>query len=185
MAGVIWTEDWASYLNNGVEDLSGDADWILTGSPGYVSTDADFDQTFRVRKTATLDRFTDLTGLIDATNNELEFSVDMITDGLETEEGDAGTLSYTLNEGANWTLVTTLTATDTSVTNTGFTLDTTSWSAAQTSGFGVRFEGNGSHWNDNVFQDNMTLQAIPEPATLGLFTLIGGGILFIRRRFTF
>lgn len=32
--------------------------------------------------------------------------------------------------------------------------------------------------------DNVVLEAVPEPASLGLLGLVGGGIFFIRRRFT-
>ncbi len=32
--------------------------------------------------------------------------------------------------------------------------------------------------------DDMEIVAIPEPATLGLFALLGGGMLWIRKRFT-
>ncbi|MDF7799293.1 PEP-CTERM sorting domain-containing protein [Pontiellaceae bacterium B1224] len=37
---------------------------------------------------------------------------------------------------------------------------------------------------NDVDLDNVSLVAIPEPATLGLIAVFGGGILFIRRRFT-
>jgi len=33
-----------------------------------------------------------------------------------------------------------------------------------------------------IFVDNVTLDVIPEPATLGLFGLIGGGMLWVRKR---
>jgi len=36
----------------------------------------------------------------------------------------------------------------------------------------------------DVFRDNLLIETIPEPATLGLFALIGGGMLWIRKRMT-
>ncbi|WP_372846721.1 PEP-CTERM sorting domain-containing protein [Pontiella sp.] len=42
----------------------------------------------------------------------------------------------------------------------------------------------GSGGGNNVFLDNVVVNAvIPEPATLGLVAVFGGGVLFIRRRF--
>jgi hypothetical protein len=40
---------------------------------------------------------------------------------------------------------------------------------------------NNSQWD--VANGSMTLDVIPEPATLGLVAAFGGGIVFIRRRF--
>ena len=34
----------------------------------------------------------------------------------------------------------------------------------------------------DIFRDNLLIDAVPEPATLGLFGLIGGGMLWIRKR---
>ncbi len=47
-------------------------------------------------------------------------------------------------------------------------------------GFRTRQQGQG----DSYMQlDTVTIEVIPEPATLGMITAVGGGILFIRRRF--
>jgi hypothetical protein len=43
--------------------------------------------------------------------------------------------------------------------------------------------GNGSNRSEQGMFDDITMTAIPEPATLGLVAAFGGGILFIRRRF--
>ena len=40
-----------------------------------------------------------------------------------------------------------------------------------------------SFLNDITFNNDSGIQAVPEPATIGLIGLFGGGILFIRRRF--
>jgi len=37
-------------------------------------------------------------------------------------------------------------------------------------------------WNSTAWIDDVTVTAIPEPATLGMVALFGGGILFIRRK---
>jgi hypothetical protein len=41
----------------------------------------------------------------------------------------------------------------------------------------------GSYVPGPIYVDNMRLEVIPEPATLGLVGLVGAGMLFIRRRF--
>ena len=46
----------------------------------------------------------------------------------------------------------------------------------------VAFEGNGVSGESYARLDNVYLEAIPEPATLGMVALFGGGILFIRRK---
>lgn len=41
---------------------------------------------------------------------------------------------------------------------------------------------NTAAWNSTPWLDNVTVTSIPEPATLGMVALFGGGILFIRRK---
>ena len=40
----------------------------------------------------------------------------------------------------------------------------------------------GNAWQNTASIDNVTITAIPEPATIGLVVAMGGGILFIRRK---
>jgi len=42
--------------------------------------------------------------------------------------------------------------------------------------------GNGTSTTLDTLQDDVTITVIPEPATLGLFALVGGGMLWIRKR---
>jgi len=44
--------------------------------------------------------------------------------------------------------------------------------------------GNGTSTIIEALQDDIQIEVIPEPATLGLFALIGGGMIWIRKRMT-
>ncbi|VGO13063.1 hypothetical protein PDESU_01617 [Pontiella desulfatans] len=48
---------------------------------------------------------------------------------------------------------------------------------------GVNFSNAGYSFDTSTFNTDGTITVIPEPATLGLITVMGGGMLFIRRRF--
>jgi hypothetical protein len=51
------------------------------------------------------------------------------------------------------------------------------------SGIGIRLNALAGHLNDFTVS-NASVSVIPEPATLGLVTVVGGALLVIRRRFT-
>jgi len=51
--------------------------------------------------------------------------------------------------------------------------------------FRTHFDGStGGTAQIGVFRDDLLIETIPEPATLGLFALIGGGMLWMRKRMT-
>lgn len=64
-----------------------------------------------------------------------------------------------------------------SIDATGTTLN-----AGTTYTFGLTVSNPTPDGGNNIALDTLTLHAIPEPATLGLVALFGGGVLFIRRR---
>lgn len=55
--------------------------------------------------------------------------------------------------------------------------------AGGTATFRLSFAGGNGSSGQNTYLDNVGISAVPEPATLGLVALFGGGLLFIRRRF--
>ena len=89
--------------------------------------------------------------------------------------------------GGARSVLTTLNSGDETINNTWET-ETLSLTAALTDAGAVgktlfvAFEGNGVTANSYSRLDNVYLEAIPEPATLGMVALFGGGVLFIRRR---
>ncbi len=62
-------------------------------------------------------------------------------------------------------------------TSYGSSIAATAGSVGQT--LGVRVEGAGT-WFSNV--DELSIDVVPEPATIGLIGFVGAGMLFIRRR---
>lgn len=88
-----------------------------------------------------------------------------------TEGGVTDTYNsfYKVNEGDSWTQL------------TGWAVDHTS--DAVNSAVGLFMKSHGTNPADAAQFDHLTVGVIPEPATLGLVAVFGGGILFIRRRF--
>ena len=62
----------------------------------------------------------------------------------------------------------------------GWTQKDVSFTATATS-HTLRFRNAGA-WDTMMFVDDVSITAIPEPATLGTIALVGGGILWIRKR---
>ncbi|VGO18172.1 PEP-CTERM sorting domain-containing protein [Pontiella sulfatireligans] len=94
-----------------------------------------------------------------------------------------GSLSYS---SANWATLTTATSASTSLmTAEGLTYDVLGSALDNITAAGFFEEGGvvDSNARARVKFDTLTVEVIPEPATLGLVAAFGGGIILIRRRF--
>ncbi|VGO18839.1 hypothetical protein [Pontiella sulfatireligans] len=93
---------------------------------------------------------------------------------------DGFTATLTVKSDNTWSILTTGLSTD---VNTGGTLSNVAYSDLAGSLFASSaLQLNKSDALHTITYDSMTLQTIPEPATLGMVAAFGGAVLFIRRR---
>ncbi|VGO13055.1 hypothetical protein PDESU_01609 [Pontiella desulfatans] len=181
-AGLIWSENWNDVTTGAGPTL--DAEWSYNGTATAYAGTSGPDESVAVwgRKTSTLDRFTDVTSFVDATNNKLQIKAAVQATGLESAEGDTGWIKYTKDSGSNWSTLATYTDNHADWINESFDLNVSTWTAGELAGFGIRFEQVGSQFNDNLRTDDISISSVPEPATIGMVSLAGAALLFIRRR---
>ena len=188
MGALIFEDNFNTATGKATPVLDATKGWIVD-TPLYAATSGGIDGTAHLftRKGGAeqLRKNMDVTTAVAGTEKWLILSFMGYTDAYE--DGEVGSVDYTLDDGANWINAATF---DNTVVGpwqplTGFALDTTTWTATEKAQFGFRFGANGNLFTEHLRIDDVALNTstIPEPATLGLIAAMGGGILFIRRCF--
>jgi hypothetical protein len=198
MGALIVSEDFESYTTGQAGSITNSA-WIVAGNDWVGATDGvtGLDQAERLRAgNSRLTRYVDLTAAVAANGPTVELSFNTWYRDNATG-GEFGFVSYTTtgdgtssveNGTGGWTTTATYTSAANPQANyantvTAFSIDTSGWTADQLANFGFGFGGSGQNNQDRFFIDNVALNVIPEPATLGMVSAMGAGLLFIRRRF--